>query len=115
MTDRLKKAVETLEGLKLKDVFVYDFRDFSPFFDYQIIASGSNERQVHAAIDHLKQAFPDQGNLHVEGSEDNRWLLIDLEDIIIHVMHKDERDFYQLEKIFFERKRLDLKEEKNGV
>ncbi|MFA7560881.1 MAG: ribosome silencing factor [Candidatus Izemoplasmatales bacterium] len=115
MIDRLKKVVETLEALKLKDVFIYDFRDFSPFFDYQIIASASNERQVHAAIDHVKQAFPQISNLHIEGAEENRWLLIDLEDIIIHVMHKEDREFYQLEKIFFERKRMFLKEEKNGI
>jgi len=115
MIDKLKKVIETLEALKLKDVFAYDFKDFSPFFDYQVIASASNERQVHAAIDHIKQAFPEITNYHIEGADTNRWLLIDLQDIIIHVMHKDERDFYQLEKIFFERKQLFLGEEKDGI
>ncbi|MDY0139496.1 MAG: ribosome silencing factor, partial [Candidatus Izemoplasmatales bacterium] len=96
MTDKLKKVYEALSDLKLKDIIIYNFQDFSPFFDYQVIATATNERQVHAAIDHVKQAFPEIVNMHIEGADDNRWLLIDLEDIIVHVMHKDERDFYQI-------------------
>ncbi|MDD3128997.1 MAG: ribosome silencing factor [Candidatus Izemoplasmatales bacterium] len=106
MTDKLKKVYEALSDLKLKDIIIYNFQDFSPFFDYQVIATATNERQVHAAIDHVKQAFPEIVNMHIEGADDNRWLLIDLEDIIVHVMHKDERDFYQIEKIFFEREQI---------
>jgi ribosome-associated protein len=106
MTEKLKKIKEALSALKLKDIYIYDFQDFSPFFDYQVIATASNERQVHAAINHLKQAFPED-NIRVEGGTDNRWLLVDLEDIIVHVMHKDERDYYQIEKLFFERKQVE--------
>ncbi|MFA7105997.1 MAG: ribosome silencing factor [Candidatus Izemoplasmatales bacterium] len=108
MTDKLKKVYEALSDLKLKDIIIYNFQDFSPFFDYQVIATATNERQVHAAIDHVKQAFPEIVNMHIEGADDNRWLLIDLEDIIVHVMHKDERDFYQIEKIFFEREQIGI-------
>ncbi len=109
MTERLNRVVKTLEDLKLKDIIVYDFNDFSPFFDYQVIATASNERQVHAAIDHIKQAFPENDEIHFEGASENRWLLVDLEDIIIHVMHKEDRDFYQIEKIFFERKQVEIR------
>jgi ribosome-associated protein len=106
MTEKLKKIKAALSALKLKDIYIYDFQDFSPFFDYQVIATASNERQVHAAINHLKQAFP-MDNIRVEGATDNRWLLVDLEDVIVHVMHKDERDYYQIEKLFFERKQVE--------
>ncbi|MDY0023564.1 MAG: ribosome silencing factor [Candidatus Izemoplasmatales bacterium] len=106
MTDKLKRVYNALVDLKLKDIIIYDFLDFSPYFDYQVIASASNERQVHAAINHLKQAFPESENLHIEGADENRWLLIDLGDIIIHVMHKEEREYYQIEKLFFERKQV---------
>ena len=106
MTEKLNKIKEALSALKLKDIYIYDFQDFSPFFDYQVIATASNERQVHAAINHLKQAFPEV-NIRVEGGTDNRWLLVDLEDVIVHVMHKDERDYYQIEKLFFERKQVE--------
>jgi len=111
MTDRLKRLYEALKALKLKDIIIYDFQDFSPFFDYQVIATATNERQVHASIEHIRHAFPEHQNLHVEGSEENRWLLIDLEDIIVHVMHKEDREYYRLEKIFFERNQVRLEDD----
>ncbi len=100
MTERLHLVVETLDNLKLKDIRIYDFRGFSPFFDYQVIASGTNERQVHAAIDHLRQAFPGNDIRRVEGQDADRWLLFDLGEIIIHVLHREEREYYQFEKLF---------------
>ena len=106
MADKVNRVFKALSDLKLKDIIIYDFQDFSPFFDYQVIATASSERQVHAAIDHIRQAFPEIVDLHIEGSQENRWLLLDLEDIIIHVMHKDEREYYQIEKLFFERKKV---------
>jgi len=115
MTERLKRLYEALKALKLKDIIIYDFQDFSPFFDYQVIATATNERQVHASIEHVRQAFPEHSQMHVEGTEENRWLLIDLEDIIVHVMHKDEREFYQIEKIFFERKTVRFEDERDGI
>ena len=57
MTERLNRVVETLNKLLLMDVRVFDFRGSSPFFDYQVIASGKSERQVHRPS-MLCQAFP---------------------------------------------------------
>ncbi len=110
MTELLKTVYHALEDLKLTDIVIYDFTTHSPHFDYQIIATASNERQVHAAINHIKQVIPADTKFHVEGSENNRWLLIDLKDIIIHVMHKEDRDFYQIEKLFYERKQVKIEE-----
>jgi ribosome-associated protein len=108
MTEKLKKVYDALNDLKLKDIIIYDFQDFSPFFDYQVIATATNERQANAAINHIRQSFPEMSNLHVEGAEENHWILIDLEDIIIHVMHKQDRDYYQIEKLFFERNQIEV-------
>jgi len=108
MTDKLKQVYDTLFDLKLKDIIIYDFRDFSPYFDYQVIATASNERSVHAAINHIRQAFPEITDMRIEGASENHWLLIDLKDIIVHVMHKDDREYYQIEKLFFERKQVGL-------
>jgi ribosome-associated protein len=108
MTEKLKKVYDALNDLKLKDIIIYDFQDFSPFFDYQVIATATNERQANAAINHIRQSFPEMSNLHVEGTEENHWILIDLEDIIIHVMHKQDRDYYQIEKLFFERNQIEV-------
>ncbi|HOP56754.1 MAG TPA: ribosome silencing factor [Bacillota bacterium] len=100
MTDRLRLVVKTLEDLKLTDLRIYDFRGFSPYFDFQVVATASNERQVHASINHLREAMPDERIKRVEGADTSRWLLFDLGDIIVHVMHKDEREYYQFEKLF---------------
>jgi ribosome-associated protein len=114
MSELLKTVYNALNDLKLNDIVIYDFRNHSPYYDYQIIASASNERQVNAAINHIKQALPKQDYLRIEGKEKNRWILIDLASIIIHVMHKEEREFYQLENIFFEREKISLGEQ-NGL
>ncbi|MGD9761078.1 MAG: ribosome silencing factor [Candidatus Izemoplasmatales bacterium] len=106
MTEKLKRVYDALSDLKLKDIIIYDFQDFSPYFDYQVIATATSERQVHAAINHLKQALPEIESFRIEGATDNHWLLVDLGDIIVHVMHKDDRDYYQIEKLFFERKQV---------
>ncbi len=103
MTDRLRMVVTALQNLKLTDIRIYDFRGFSPYFDFQVVASASNERQVHASINHLRQSMPDESAKRIEGSEASRWLLFDFGDIIVHVMHKDEREYYQFEKLFIGR------------
>jgi ribosome-associated protein len=115
MTDKLKRVIKALSDLKLKDIITYDFQDFSPFFDYQVIATASSIRQVNASINHIKQAFPEITNMHVEGADENHWVLIDLSDIIIHVMYKDDREYYQIEKLFYERKRIEIEDLNNGL
>jgi ribosome-associated protein len=114
MTKILSTVYEALADLKLTDIIVYDFRGYSPYYDYQIIASASSERQVRAAINHIRQALPEGYDFHIEGQEMNRWILIDLGSIIIHVMHKEDREFYQIEKIFYERDQVSL-EGQNGI
>lgn len=106
MTDLLHTVYKALDGLKLQDIIVYDFRNYSPYYDYQIIATATNERQANSAINHIKQALPKDVEFHIEGHQNNRWILIDLKSIIIHVMHKEDREYYQIEKIFFEREKI---------
>lgn len=100
MTERLGQVVKALQALLLTDIRIYDFRGFSPFFDFQILASAQNERQVHAAISHLQEALNSQELTHIEGQESDRWLLFDLGDVLVHVLHKEEREYYQFEKLF---------------
>lgn len=114
MTDLLQTVYKALKDLKLQDVVIYDFRGHSPYYDYQVIASASNERQVAAAVNHIRQAIPSDIFLRMEGLETSRWILFDLNSIIVHVMHKEDREFYQIEKIFFEREKISL-EENDGI
>jgi len=100
MTDLLPIVVKALSDLILKDIRIYDFRSVSPYYDYQVIASASNERQVHASIDKIVDVLPKEVNIRVEGKSENRWILFDLGDLIVHVMHQETREYYQMEKLF---------------
>ncbi|MDD3478479.1 MAG: ribosome silencing factor [Candidatus Izemoplasmatales bacterium] len=103
MTDLLDTVAKALSDLLLQNIRIYDFRGASPYFDYQIVCHASNERQVHASIDKIQQAVPADINVKVEGKLENRWLLFDLGSILVHVMHKETREHYQIEKLFIER------------
>jgi len=105
MSETLKKVAKALDDLKLKDITIYDFRGFSPLFDYMVIASGTSERQVLASVNYVYQAVPDI-NSKVEGTSEGRWLLFDLGDVIVNVMHVEEREYYQLDKLFIQREKI---------
>ncbi|MDA3932119.1 MAG: ribosome silencing factor [Tenericutes bacterium] len=115
MSVSLTKVYNTLSDLKLYDILIYDFRGQSPFFDYQIIASASNERQAHSSVDFIKRILEDQDDFHVESDTSHRWVLIDLKKIIIHIMHKDTRNDYQIEKLFYDRKKINIEDLDNGI
>lgn len=109
MSDWNQGVANTLSALKLTDIVAYDFRRYSPLFDTVFVATASSERQVHASIRHMMDAF--QGKtprFSVEGAQESRWILFDLGDVLVNVMHKEERDYYGLDKLFVERPRLKL-------
>jgi ribosome-associated protein len=108
MTELLDRVVRALAGLKLKDIRVFDFRGFSPLFDFIVIATGNTERQVAASVRHLVDALPDIGVRKIEGEAEARWILFDLGDILVNVMLKDEREYYQLEKLFIQREEISI-------
>lgn len=106
MNQLLDLVTKTLSDLKLKDIRIFKFTGFSPYFDYQVIASATNERQVHASISHFQKAIPSEKQMRMEGQNEDRWILFDFGDIIVHVMHQDDRNYYQLEKCFFDKEEI---------
>ncbi len=95
-------AVDALEDIKALDIVVLDVTGMSSVTDVMIVSSGRSSRQVKAIVDNLvaesKQAgFPPLG---VEGEREGEWGLVDLGDVIVHVMQPEIRDFYQLEKLW---------------
>ena len=109
MSSIIQTVVQALSGLKLTDIIVYDFRTYSPLFDYVVIATGQSERQVGASIHHIRDAVgPLIDRIRIEGAEESRWILFDLGEILVNVMHKEEREYYGLEKLFIERPQLKL-------
>jgi ribosome-associated protein len=90
--EKLDKIMDTLEGLKVKDLVAYDFEKTSPFYDYFVIAT-TNERQATAAINYLKKELEDHEIRHVEG-KGGSWVLIDAREVIIHLFTEEDRRYY---------------------
>lgn len=102
-SDRLRQlAVDALEDLKAVDILELDVRKISNFTDYMIIASGRSARQVAALAENVVVKAKQAGEppLGVEGMRAGEWVLVDLGDVVVHVMQPEVREFYQLEKLW---------------
>ena len=97
-----KMALQALDDMKAENVVVIDVRAIASFTDYMIFASGSSSRHVGAIADAVIEAARDRGcpALGVEGAEIGEWVLVDLGDIIVHIMLPDVRLYYELEKLW---------------
>ncbi len=97
-----KIVVDALEELKAQDIKVLDVRGIASFTDLMVVASGTSTRQVKALADKVieKCALVGIRPLGVEGQREAEWVLVDLNDIVVHVMLPQTRDFYNLEKLW---------------
>ena len=95
-------AIDALEDLKAADILRLDVRKLSDFTDYMLIATGRSARQVAALAENVVMKAKQAGEapLGVEGLRGGEWVLVDLGDVVVHVMQPDVREFYQLEKLW---------------
>ena len=101
--DELRKmVVDALEELKAVDLKVLDVRRIASFTDLMVIASGTSDRHAKALADKLLEKCRQAGvrPLGVEGEREAEWILVDLGDIVVHIMRPQIRDFYNLEKLW---------------
>ena len=98
----LSRIIESLEDDKAEDIVSIDLRGRSSMADYMVICSGRSSRQVGAIaeklMDRLKQDFG--RSCKIEGKDQGDWVLIDTNDLIVHVFRPEVREFYQLEKMW---------------
>lgn len=108
--DKLKIVIDALESVNLFDIVVYDMREKSPFFDFLVISSSTSQRQLKAAVSHIQDDLAKNGYdvANVEGKNSNSWILIDCKEIVVNVFTKDEREYYNLEKMLAEIDEIDL-------
>jgi ribosome-associated protein len=103
--EQLKElVVDALEDRKGVDIKVLDVQGKSSVTDILVIASGNSSRQVKALADSVVEKAKQNGvqPLGTEGQEESSWVLVDLGDVVVHVMLPETRDFYNLEKLWGE-------------
>lgn len=110
--EMVKTAYAALSDKKGEDITIIDIRNVSVMADYFIIASGSNANQVQAMVDHADEELEKQGctRRQIEGYRSANWILLDYGDIIIHVFDRENRLFYDLERIWRDGKTMDISE-----
>ena len=107
-----KLAIAALEDKKANDVRVIDIDGVSVIADYFVIASGSNTNQVQAMADSVREALGRAGHepRQVEGYGSANWILMDYNDIIVHIFSDESRTFYDLERIWRDGKEVSVGE-----
>lgn len=105
-----KTAVAALQDKKGEDIRVIDISGVTVIADYFIIASGSNPNQVQALVDNVEEQMYKAGydDPRVEGYNTASWVLLDYNDVIVHVFSQDDRLFYDLERIWRDGKEIDV-------
>lgn len=97
-------AIEALEDIKGIDIKVFDVIDKSTVTDIMIFASGNTSRQVKALANSVAVKAKEAGlpALGIEGDDTSEWVLVDLGDVVVHIMQPAIREFYNLEKLWGE-------------
>ena len=104
-------AARTAAENQGRDIVVLDLRDVTPVFDFFLIASGTSRRQLHAMseeIDHKLEDDLGDKRMGIEGYSESRWILLDYGTLVIHLFDDETREYYDLENLWSQAKRVDL-------
>ena len=106
-----KIAVEALEDKKAEDIHIIDISDISAIADYFIIANGTDRSQIQTLADHVEEILGKAGLplKQMEGYQTANWVLMDYRDIIVHIFDKENRLFYDLDRIWRDGKVVEKK------
>lgn len=112
-TEMANKAVELLKNKKANDIRLLDIHEISTLSDYFIITTGTSTTQVQAMADELEEKMQLAGYklYHKEGFRGGRWILMDFNYVVIHLFHTEERQFYNLERIWVDAKDIPVENE----
>ncbi|MDB4897598.1 MAG: hypothetical protein JWN15_3860 [Firmicutes bacterium] len=97
-----RAAALAADDKKAKEVKILDIRSITTVADYFVICSGTSSTHIRAIADNVEGTLSQQGLAlhHMEGYQNGRWILLDFGDIVVHVMHEEERQFYNLERLW---------------
>lgn len=102
LEEKLSIITEACESKKGIDIRVLNIEKLTPIADYFVIVSGNSSNQVMSIADEVQDKMEEIGFTDIikEGYHSGRWILLDFNDIIVHVFHKEERDYYDLERLW---------------
>jgi ribosome-associated protein len=98
----LQTAVKAADDKRAEDILVLNMKGISLVADFFMICHGNSDKQVQAIAREIKDKAEENGFdiKRMEGFDEARWILIDLGDVIAHVFHRDERSYYNLERLW---------------
>ncbi|MBB5173968.1 ribosome silencing factor [Texcoconibacillus texcoconensis] len=106
----LQQLVQAADDKKAENIVALDMEGVSVIAKYFVVCNGGSEKQVDAIAQAVKKAAQEQGFelKRLEGLDSSRWVLIDAGDIVVHVFHQEERQYYNLEKLWIDAKEVDV-------
>jgi ribosome-associated protein len=114
--DFVKKIAQKLDEKKGENVVALDVKGLTSLADYFVIASATSDTHVKALSDYVEETIKRETGEkphHVEGKEYNRWIVLDYGDVIVHVMLPDIRDYYGLDWLWSDGKRIEFERKPN--
>jgi ribosome-associated protein len=98
----LEIAVKAADAKRAEDIVALNMKGISLIADYFLICHGNSDKQVQAIAREIKEKVEEQNISlkRIEGFDEARWVLVDIGDIVVHVFHKDERGYYNLERLW---------------
>lgn len=111
--EQIKMIVKVLDSKRAEDINVIGIRDLTILGDYFIIANGTSTTHTKTLADEVEYQMSQMGiePLHKEGrGNSSNWIVLDYEDIIVHIFYRETRDFYQLERLWADGEKMDLSE-----
>ena len=100
--------VQTLEDKKAKEIRILEIKDISVLTDYFIVCTGTSTTHIKSLADAVDEKLSQAGRepFHIEGYKTARWILMDYGEVVVHIFHSDEREFYDLERLWADAKQI---------
>lgn len=114
LAEEIGKLIDAKKG---DDIVILDLHGLSTIADYFVIASGNSDRQVVAIADHVEDELAKHGvyTKYKDGMKTGRWVVMDYQDILVHIFHKEERSYYNLERLWNDAKKIVLTVDSQGA
>ncbi|HEY8201458.1 MAG TPA: ribosome silencing factor [Actinomycetota bacterium] len=111
--DRALTAAQAASSKKAMDIVILDVGKIIGITDYFVICSGNTERQVKTIVDEIERRLREEGvrPYRREGEREQRWVLVDYLDVVVHVFHREDREYYDLERLWSDAPQVLFEEE----